>query len=560
MEGDWDFFGEKIWAAARTIAYYHQFPMWDPYRCGGTPLFADPFLPLLSPLAILRVIFQPMVGLRFEVPVYLAIGWAGGYFLGRVVGIGRLGAIACASIYPASSWFFLHFTIGHFNFMPFLYVPWLIALIWLARADRIIALSALGGMLATLIFFESGPTVAVFTAPLLAILVIWLVAARREPWPLLVAIGIALFAAGFSAIKLLPTLALVSSRLVGSPESDSISTLIHALFSRNQDSHIHLPGTFWGYYEYGAYVGVWFAALAAVGLMAWPRRALTWAFAAVALFAMSAGSFAWWAPWAMLHHLPPFSSEHVHPRFLIPFTLCLGVMAGFGADFIGRLMRPLGAIVAAAIILIGIVDARQVSVSNLYFDTHEVPSDLPPAAPFRQVWNESDHGMLTTIVGNLGAVNCCTPLTQPQFPTGSNQADYRGEQYLVGSGQISLIDWSPNRLVYQVSATDRARLVVNQNFDPGWRLREGTGDLAAFNGLLAVNIPRGEQRVVLVYRAPWFVVGAAISAVTLILAIALCWFELRGDGAALRSRPAADSPTDDLNPEDETEPRATAAR
>jgi hypothetical protein len=218
----------------------------------------------------------------------------------------------------------------------------------------------------------------------------------------------------------------------------------------------------------------------------------------------------------------------------------------------------LGAIAAAAVILIGIADAWTISVPNLYFETHETPN-FPPAAPFRQVWNESDHGMLTTVVSNLGALNCASPLLQPHFAQGFNQPSYRGEQYLVGSGQLSLIDWSPNRLVYQVSANGPARLVTNQNFDPGWRLGEGTGHLAAFNGLLAVTIPRGQQRVVLVYRAPWFVPGMVISALTLILAISLAWFQLRRN-RAVGSRAGARTGGSHLNPEVEIEPTARAAR
>jgi len=518
MEGDWDYFGEQLWAAERTLLYYHQFPMWDPYRCGGTPLFASPFLALLSPFGLLRVILPPMMGLHLQVPIYLALGWAGGYILGRVIGLRPMGSIACATVYPASSWFFLHLAIGHFNFMPFMYLPWLLSVIWMARPGHVRRLSVVGGVLGGLIFFESGPTVAVFSAPLIAIVVIWLCIERNENSAGFVTLGIAAFAIGLSAIKLLPTLALVSSRPVGVPEADSVAVLIHALLSRNQNSHILVPGSAWGYYEYGAYVGAWFGALALVGLITRPRKALPWLLCAIVLFAMSAGHFAWWAPWPLLHHLPPFSSEHVQPRFLIFVTLAVGVLAGIGADSLSKWFRPWGAMAALAIIVLGLADAWKVSVPILRFDTRNLPDAIPDSAPFRQFWNESDHGMLTTALSNLGAVNCMSPIDERRRPIGYNQYDYRGEQYLTGQGEVTLTMWTPNRLEYEVNAVGPTRLVINENFDPGWRLSQGLGEVRSSRGLLSVSLGPGRQHLVVTYRAPWIILGSIISVATIVIA------------------------------------------
>ena len=537
IQNDWDFFTEHIWIATRTLSHYHQFPMWDPYRCGGIALFASPFLSLLSPLSTLPFIFPPMLGLHLEVPLYLAIGWAGGYFLARVIGRGPIGAIACATLYPASSWFYAHFAVGTLAFMPFVYVPWLVALICLARRERIIAVSVLAGFVGTLTFMESGDEVAMYSAPLIAIVAIWLTVERRQPWPFIALLGTGIFALGFSAVRLLPTLTIVTSRPVRCFEADSLNTFMHALFSRNQNVHQYLPNLAWHFHEYSAYVGLFFPALAAIGVAMRPRATKLWLVAALILFAMSAGRFVSWAPWPILHHLPLFSSVRVPSRFLILLTLVVGVLAAFGADSLAGWIRPWGAIAALVIILVGALDLWSVGTQNLWMQAVEIKSDLPPDIEFHQWWNPDTHGMLNAALSNRGAVNCYTSIKQVKNAIGYNQAHYRGEQYLLGAGQVLLTNWSPNRLEYEANANGPTQLVINQNFDNGWRLVEGTGEVKSFNGLLAVSIPSGKQTLVLSYRPPWLITGAVISALTVILAAVLLWFEMRGlFASSIRSR------------------------
>ena len=524
---DWDFFTEPIWIAWRTLHHYHQFPMWDPYRCGGIALFASPFLSLLTPLSTLPLIFPLMLGLHLEVPLYLAIGWAGGYFLARVIGRGPIGALACATLFPASSWFFAHFAVGHFSFMPFVYAPWLVGLIWLARGERIIALSVVAGLVSALTFLESGDEVAMYSAPLLAVVAIWLTVERRQPWPLIALLGTGIFAIGFSAIRLLPTLTVVTSRPVACFEADSLNTFMHALFSRNQDVHQYLPHLAWPFDAYSAYIGFLFPALAVIGVATQSRKTRLWTVAALFVFAISAGRFASWAPWPIIHHLPMFSSVRVPSRFLMLFTLVVGVLAAFGADTLAGWLRPWGAVAALIIILVGAVDLWSVGTRNLRMQAVEVKSDLPDD-PFRQWWNPDTHEMLNVALSNRGAINCYTSIKQVKNAIGYNQPRYRGEEYLLNDGRVSLTNWSPNRLEYEADANGPTQLVINQNFDKGWRLAEGSGEVKSFNGLLAVSIPSGKQILVLTYRPPWLITGSIISALTLIIAAFLVILERRG--------------------------------
>jgi len=527
IQNDWDFFTETLWIASRSWSHYHQFPMWDPYRCGGAALFASPFLSLLTPLSILPLVLPPMLGLHLEIPLYLAIGWTGGYFLARVIGRGPIGALACATLFPASSWFFAHFAVGHFSFMPFVYAPWLVALICLAEPHRIIVVSVLGGVVGALTFLESGDEVAMYCAPLLAIVAIWLTVERRQPWPLIALAGTGIFALGFSAVRLLPTLTVVTSRPVKWFEVNSLNTLMHALFSRNQDVHQYLPHITWHFHEYSAYIGFCFPALAVIGVAAHPRTTALWTSAALILFALTAGNFVSWAPWPILHLLPVFVSIRVTGRFLILFTLVVGVIAAFGADSLAGWIRPWGALAALAIILIGAIDLWFVGTRNLWMQAIEIKRDLPDV-PFHQWWNRDVNGMLNVTLTNRGAINCYSAIKQAENAIGYNQPHYQGEQHLLGEGHVFLTNWSPNRLEYEADANEPTQLVINQNFDKGWRLAEGSGEVKSFNGLLAVSIPSGKQTLVLTYRPPWLITGSIISALTAIIAALLVILERCG--------------------------------
>jgi len=100
---------------------------------------------------------------------------------------------------------------------------------------------------------------------------------------------------------------------------------------------------------------------------------------------------------------------------------------------------------------------------------------------------------------------------------------------------------TPNALEYDVDAALPGDLVIiNQNYDPSWRLARGTGQVFGFGalhprgipgvpslpGLLAVIVPAGHQRLELRYRPASVIAGAAISLITLLVSLAL-WFAER---------------------------------
>jgi hypothetical protein len=107
--------------------------------------------------------------------------------------------------------------------------------------------------------------------------------------------------------------------------------------------------------------------------------------------------------------------------------------------------------------------------------------------------------------------------------------DYKGEAYLETSGdQASIREWTMARvkIAFQVDKPDR--LVLNQNYFTGWRARiHGSGGPreqraeANGSGLVSIGVGPGDNEVELYYFPSSFVSGAWISAITLIVCIAL---------------------------------------
>ena len=124
---DWDFAAELEWIPYYTIAHFHRFPLWDPYKCGGTPMFGNPLSRILTPFLLLDLMAGPVAGLNLQIVLHLAIAFCGGYVLGRTMALRPIAALVTAVIFPSSSWYYLHLAEGHTVFLCAAYIPWIAA-------------------------------------------------------------------------------------------------------------------------------------------------------------------------------------------------------------------------------------------------------------------------------------------------------------------------------------------------------------------------------------------------------------------------------------------------
>jgi hypothetical protein len=512
---DWDLITGSQWSAYWTVWRYHQFPLWNAFECGGLPQLGDPQSHFVSPWFLLTLLFGPIVGLHLEVIVYCAIAWGGGYVLGRVLKMRRISAICTATAFAGSSWFSLHISEGHILLVVLAYLPAVIAAGWAAAERGQLRYAVLCGALIAVSIFEGNPIPPLYEGLTLTLVLVARAVVQLSARPLIALALAAIFAAGLGAAKYAPMLEVMASqpRPGDANFTNSLGALNQMLLSRNQDRNRQsLNG--WGFWESGAYVGYLFGTLAVIALV-FPRRAIPWIFAGLFLFELARGAFQPDSLWIQLQRLPVFSSTRLPSRFLIPFVLMVAVLAGIGIDALTIRGSSAALAVCVFLVVLGAADMFVVSTPNLrYFATAGTNPPETARSDFVQYLRPDALAQSSVIRRHEGVVNCYVYTGWPTNAKGQNEVGYRGEQYLLGPGTAKLAQWTPNRLEYVVDAPEPSVLIVNQNYDPSWRVMSGASNTFSHDGLLAVPVPAGKSRIVLRYISKAAVGGMIVSILT----------------------------------------------
>lgn len=515
---DWDTMLAHRYLQVKTYLRFGEFPFWDPYGCGGTPAWAGPESGLAaSPVLPLYLLLPMPLAMRGEVLLVTLAGCVGMWRLaGTATRAPVLRALAVVLGILNSRWA-LQAAAGHAWHLYYALFPWTVwaALHMLARARRGWRQHggftfAVGALLAAAVYAG-----AIYPAPhaALAVGVLALMRAKRDRSlkPLIVAAASGLWAAALAAPRVVPLLDTMRRfpRHVSSTETTTPDVLWHALVGGARASSA-LEGLDYGYHEYGIYIGALGMALLGVGLY-FRRRAprvmhLMWTGVFFASLCQVIG------PWFLLHKLPIFSSQHVPMRFLYPALILLSVTAMAGVERAMKaaarrwgaqaLTHAAGHIVLAVAVATPIaLENREILMRPFSLDVPHVEERVAPFAQVRDVPAELRYGVegrsLDTLNGqpvllarraNLGVLDCKTfgdmdTLVKPdgtrvrpekQGARGRDEPDYRGEVFLEGpeeaKGEAKIVAWSPNRVSVEVTGlVGKTRLIVNQNWDPGWR-------------------------------------------------------------------------------------------
>ncbi len=557
LNEDWDYTQLTQWIAVQSVTDFGQFPLFTPYTCGGMGLLGNPQSRVMTPWFLFHLLFGVDIGIRLELIVHVAFAFAGAYYLARVAGLSRTASFVSGLVFPICSFHYAHFAVGHAaTALPQAYLPWPLAFALRALELRRASFAACAGAVIALMFGEGGAYATAYSFLALAAVLGWAAVARRSWEPLRVLALVLVFTAAFGAAKFALTYEVMQSnpRHTQNPDGFFPLLMLRALFSRNQDLLQRHAYQRWSWHEYSAYVSPFFMLLAILGAVLERRRTRVYA-ACVALFAALAVGylFSIWetpprpleSPWTLLHRIPPFNSLRVPARLMVLVVLFLGLLAGFGVDALRQRLsaRRFGLVLALA--GLSVVDAWLVGTGNLEYafgsKRDSAPLPAPPAGPFAQHFDrepplmEGDDGpatrrMAAVVHQGYGVLNCYEPIRPRRAAIAPDEDGYRGEQYLVGAGTSRLVEWTPQRLTFDVSAPAGATLVVNQNFDAHFRLEDGQGRVVSHGGLLAVELPPGPQRVTLAYVCWSFWLGL-LAALGATLATVLLWRRERKRGA-----------------------------
>jgi hypothetical protein len=329
-------------------------PLWDPYHGGGTPLLANPNALVFHPITLLFFILPFHVAFTLSIVLQFVLLAAGGYLLGRAVGLGREASALAAGVLslsgPAASLASMQNLLSAAAWVPLALWAflrglqpgrrWLLApaalcaavVLVAAEPASLLALALVGAVLGTTSRAAAGRTAAPLAAlgalSLVLILAVFLAAAQILPARAL--LPLAERGAGFGAAE-------------GMKWSLAPARLFEAVLPRLFGDPTRLsPAAWWGgflfegHYPFllSLYVGAIPAVLALIGALhrggdGARRRGLAAAAASALLLALGAHSALYRG---LFHAVGPLRQVRYPERFVLVALLALALLAGYGLD------------------------------------------------------------------------------------------------------------------------------------------------------------------------------------------------------------------------------------
>jgi hypothetical protein len=528
---DWRYFETMLEMSRRTVVWYHQAPLWNPYSCGGEVDLANPQALSGAPTFPLVLLLGTAAGIKAMLWIHYVLALAGGYLLGRHLGLSVVGALLAGLGFGLSGYLAQHTAAGHINFAGVALYP---ILIWcyersLREAEWVVPLG-LGAAWVTLL----GGT---FTPPMAGVLLLlWagLHAIERRSlrplWPLPVAAGLALLC---GAVRLLPVLEfLLDHPRPAFRRTPDVSMPWDVLGDLVAWRGLHgLAGRKYWAHEYTAKLAWVLMPLVLASLRFWGQKLVRrlWIFALLSAL-LSMGNFAPFAPWSLLQRLPILRDLRVPSRHLVLLTLALPLLAGIGWDQ-GRawlIARRPGwqrgmAILGAALVFLCCAEGV-VYTAWRYQGVFTVQLSIPPGpVPFYQV-HGSWRTMRETLFAGHGSIDTpgarepgCDEEAPLQRAEALDAGDVEQARLLdPGAGAVKAARFTPNVREIDVELARPTTLLINSNWNEHFKAEPGR--ITRVAGRLAVDLaglPPGPHTVVVRYAPRTFTIGAGLTAVLL---------------------------------------------
>jgi hypothetical protein len=253
------------------------------------------------------------------------------------------------------------------------------------------------------------------------------------------------------------------------------------------------------------------------------------------------GAFHDYAPWTLLHHAPIFKSQHVPSRWQYPAVLVLAVVfASVLERGVARLrgLRPVGELVllaCAAWVSWDIAQVARLPMAQM-FDGHmpsmpvktdEFHTEARVTQQYQYDGISYGQASLPSEMANVGQIECmifpglsvfakdAKGVVHGMGAKGRGDPAYRGEAYTAsGKGHAELVHFTPNAMTVHVDGAEPGDLLVlNQNWDPGWRA-DGV-PAANYNDAVATLVHASNETVLFRYRPHYWWLSLGICAVTI---------------------------------------------
>jgi len=556
----------------RCVFDYGVVPVRSHFFGGGYPTVGDPEDPLLDPFTWLFLPLPSAAALKLRTVAAVLLGVLGVFLLGRrVLRLGLTGASFAALLFGTSRWVMDRIESGNMNEFYHAFAPlWLFLLLTSPRRPIRFPLAVVL-IAVTLSDGKHGALLDVLFVGVVC--AAWAVfghvgGQRLQRRRRLVPIGLVACAAAIAAVLAMP-------RVLPALEVLSHHGGLQGLRLKNHPGHATDAG------QYPAAPAIARAVLGLrgmatrnvcfhLGLMPFagllaalftrPRSVAAWLVVALLGVWLALGPHAPLNLLAAFIRLPGCAAMDRPTKYLGPLVTlaCILAAAGFVDALAARWPRRWRGVLGAALAVAPSLSAGLGTALTLprLFPLDPARREPGPAADFYAVRGEAMsrhrlYPMAANAYYNLrmgrGTIDWYTalPLAEnaaARFLIDASGAwkanpDYLGEAYFLAGGdhrrvlQLPPVAYriEPHRISANLEAPEAGRLVINQNFHPGWKLHSpDSGRLADAGGLLAVDVPAGPCTVELRYRSGLFRAGLALSAAGLAALAALTAARMKG--------------------------------
>jgi hypothetical protein len=522
--GDWQMVHHNWEAAYVALTRFGEWPLWDPFHCGGIPILGNPESQLYSPFFLVSFLGGTVVAVKVFLVAHVAAGLLGMYVLGRAGYALRPIPSALAAVgWACSGCFAWDGAGGHATFLPFAFAPWLVLCFRHAEQSprALVGLVLLLGL--TLV--EGGTYPFPYFLILLGFELIRRLAVeaqRARAARVVLVSGVLVLLTG--AIRLVPIHQALSllPRTVDNADSLTPLELLTMYVARSHPWRVEGHRYVWA--EYGSYVGWPIVALAVIGiaLLARQRRQVHLAAGLLLFSALAMGNFSPLAPWSLLHQLPVYDSLRVPSRFAVLTTFYMALLAAHAAERLHGIWSGRAATVVATLALLGCgADVLGVNFRTIDRWSGAPLSDQPPATEFHLVRENYGRNYASYPRRNVGTRVCYNG--GMNWPVAPGLWDGHKPQARISRALGSVV--ASNRTTTRVWADVRMQqsglVLFNQNAADGWRSAQG--EVVNSRGLLAVQVPAGARRVEVSYRPAGLLLSVALSLVGLCVTLALLW-------------------------------------
>jgi hypothetical protein len=524
--GDWDYRFSLNHIYRQTIITHREFPLWNPYMCGGAAALGDPEFSVISPGFLEILLFGVAPGFKTALVTSLIITATGAFCLAKQCRSNPLGAPLAAILFAFNGAYILKIVEGHPTIIfAYMWLPWVL---W-AWAKAYNSSRQWYHILATAVFlslmlYAGGIYVLSYLIPLLVVLPL-IVRQHRKAFKVTVISGLLFL--GLSAAQLIPTVAwLRAFPDQAYVNSTSTFAFLQDIFFRphSHGSYI-LPGQLAGWHEYGAYIGYIAFALACIGA-SWrkPERRTPTLLALVACTIFLASSGPTIAP---LFDKIPFIPRSNISRLALLTTASVALLAAQGITRLQRYKTPsvvIVIVVGAVIIDLFAYAYPQLEKTFPLSPVRDVIAHAPyPIAHTRRTFTTRFQGQdfersYAYTKAGFGTTTFCTVIGPKEAVNFFEDDPNKPFAYTANIQQpIEVSNWSPNHLRLSYNLPQPEIIKINSNYAQGWHA--SVGEIKNRDGQLMLHAIPGAQEVDIRYKPPGLKSGLIITLLTILSAI-----------------------------------------